>query len=239
MNPEDIKLWDWQRMLVGEVPPAFLLEIILRIAFVYIILMVSMRALGKRMSAQLTRNELAAMVSLAAAIGVPILAPDRGILPPVVIAIVVVSISRLVALMSAKNQKIEAFTHGAIDTLVKDGVMNLEAMFKTRISKERIMSQLRADNLLHLGQVRRLFMEANGTFTLVKANKVRPGLSVIPESDTEFLEQLHANGQLVCHACGNLNRHNRADEKCSNCQHHEWVAAIEDGVSQKEMIPQA
>ncbi|HEY0742788.1 MAG TPA: hypothetical protein VGD40_15065 [Chryseosolibacter sp.] len=66
MKPEQIYLWDWERILLGEVPPAFLLEIVLRIIVVYLILTVAMRILGKRMAAQLTRNELAAMVSLAA-----------------------------------------------------------------------------------------------------------------------------------------------------------------------------
>src|SRR5687768_1016937 len=131
MKPEDIKLWDWQRIMIGEVPGPFLLEVVLRILIVYIILMVSMRLLGKRMAAQLSRNELAAMVSLAAAIGVPILAPDRGILPPIIIAIVVVSVSRFISRFAAKSQKIESLTQGSIDTLVKDGVLQLEALTKT------------------------------------------------------------------------------------------------------------
>jgi uncharacterized membrane protein YcaP (DUF421 family) len=96
-------------------------EIILRIVVVDGILMVSMRLLGKKMAAQFTRNETAAMVSLAAAIGVPILSPDRAILPPIVIAIVVVTLSRAAAWFSAKNQKVETLIQGSIDTLVKDG----------------------------------------------------------------------------------------------------------------------
>ena len=122
-------------MFAGEVPPAFFLEIVFRMLVVYIILTVSMRLLGKRMAAQYTRNELAAMVSLAAAIGVPILAPDRGLLPPIIIACVVVGISRLIAMLSAKSEKAEAITQGTIDTLVKDAVMDVRAMTKTRVQK--------------------------------------------------------------------------------------------------------
>jgi len=94
MKPEEIKFGDWMRVFVGEVPASFYLEIIIRMAVVYALLIVSMRLLGKRMASQLTRNELAAMVSLAAAIGVPILAPDRGILPAIIIAIVVIAVTR-------------------------------------------------------------------------------------------------------------------------------------------------
>ena len=169
MNTEDFKIWDWQRVFVGEVPPAFLLESVLRVVVLYLLLIISMRLLGKRIASQLTRNELAAMVSLAAAIGVPILAPDRGIVPPFVIALVVVAISRLVALLSAKKAKLEVITQGSIETLVSESTLNIKSMTKSRIPKERVFAQLRTDSLRHLGEVDRLYIEANGSFTLIKA----------------------------------------------------------------------
>jgi uncharacterized membrane protein YcaP (DUF421 family) len=230
MKPEDVKLWDWERLFLGEVPPAFILEVVVRMALVYVILMVSMRILGKRMSAQFTRNELAALVSLAAAIGVPILAPDRGVLPAVVIAIVVVTISKVVAQMSAKNEKVEKVTQGTIDTLVSDGVMDFEAMRRTRISKERIMAQLRSENLLQMGEVKRLYLEANGSFTLIKNEEPYHGLAVIPEGDPEFLQLLRLNRQLVCHECGNLNESRDGKMKCANCGNVHWVASVESAL---------
>jgi uncharacterized membrane protein YcaP (DUF421 family) len=227
MKPEDINITDWQRIFIGEVPPSFLLEIILRLAVVYLILMISMRLLGKRMASQLTRNELAAMASLAAAIGVPILSPDRGLLPAIVIAFVVVCISRVIALISSKNQKIEAVTRGSVNTLVKDAVMDVKAMTKTRLSKERVMSQLRSENVKHLGEVKRLFIEANGTFTLIKARQPKPGLPVIPETDREFLKELKLNGIMVCRHCGKENQDAKPDVQCPNCKNNDWVKAVE------------
>jgi uncharacterized membrane protein YcaP (DUF421 family) len=227
MKPEEIKLWDWQRLFLGEVPAVFMLEIVLRMASVYIILMISMRILGKRMSSQLSRNDLAALVSLAAAIGVPILAPDKGILSAVVIAIVVVSISKMTARWSAKNQKVEAFTQGTLDVLVQDCVMQVKTMTRTRISKERVMAELRSEKITHLGEVKRLFIEANGTFTLIKENPPRPGLAVIPESDTGFLNQLPRSTMRVCRNCGNPNPADDQEMICDNCQKAAWVSAIQ------------
>jgi uncharacterized membrane protein YcaP (DUF421 family) len=226
MKPEEIKLWDWPRMLLGEVPGPFLLEIILRMLIVYLIIMVSMRLLGKRMSAQFTRNDLAAMVSLAAAVGVPILAPDRGLLPSVIIAAVVVVVSRLVSRYSAKNEKFERITHGTIDTLVRDGVLDLRVMEKTRISKERILAELRSHGITHLGKVKRLFMEANGIFTVIMNNKPNPGLPVIPDDDPEFLQELKPNGLMVCEHCGNTNPGKDSDQPCPNCSARAWVPAL-------------
>jgi hypothetical protein len=97
MQPEEIHLSDWSRILLGEVPASFFIEVVLRAAFLYLLLIISMRLMGKRMSAQLSRNERISIVSLAAAIGVPLQAPDRGLLPAFVIAVAVIGAGRLIA----------------------------------------------------------------------------------------------------------------------------------------------
>jgi uncharacterized membrane protein YcaP (DUF421 family) len=226
MSPSDFIPWDWQRILLGEVPPSFYLEILLRMAVVYIILMVSMRILGKRMAAQLTRNETAAMVSLAAAIGVPILSPERGLLPPVIIAIIVVCLSRLIASIAARNQKIETVTQGRTDTLIKDAVMDTRIMTKTRITRERILSQLRSNHVKHLGEVKRLYLEANGNFTLVLSDQPKPGLTALPEDDIEFIAEMKPTDALVCNVCGNENKSGSRSEVCTNCHHTKWVTGV-------------
>src|ERR1700710_2654351 len=120
MKKEQIHLSDWQRILMGEVPAVFYIELIIRALLIYLILMVSMRAMGKRMSAHLSRNELAALVSLAAAVGVPMMAPNRGILPAMVIAVVVIGIQRIIADRAAKNQSFEKISQGNVSVLIAD-----------------------------------------------------------------------------------------------------------------------
>jgi Mg/Co/Ni transporter MgtE len=103
MKPEDIHLTDWMRMLLGEVPWSFLLEITLRIIFLYALILVSMWLMGQRMAGQVSRNEMAALVSLVASVGIPMQAPDRGLLPAVVVAAAVVGVQRWVAYQAYKD----------------------------------------------------------------------------------------------------------------------------------------
>lgn len=56
-----------------------------RAAIVYVELLVSMRAIGKRIAAQLGIGELAVILMLAAAISAPIQMPKKGLLSAVVI----------------------------------------------------------------------------------------------------------------------------------------------------------
>ncbi|WP_345953419.1 YetF domain-containing protein [Mucilaginibacter sp. PAMB04168] len=229
MNSQEFKLTDWTRILVGDVPAGFYIELVIRAAFFYLLLMVCMRLLGKRMSSQLGRVELAAMVTLAAGIGVPLQAPDRGLLPALVIGIVVVYIGRWVAGKAFNNQKFEQFTNGNIDVVVKDSVMDLKTMKKVRLTRERLVAQLRSSGIKHLGKVKRLYIEANGAFTLIQEANAKPGLSIIPRWDEDFNKRFKKHDEiLVCQTCG-LTQNKPFDEKaeCPNCHDCKWTNAVE------------
>jgi hypothetical protein len=49
MKKEDIIPWDWQRILFGQAPPEFLLEVLMRTSIIYIALLIIVRLMGKRM----------------------------------------------------------------------------------------------------------------------------------------------------------------------------------------------
>ncbi len=228
MKKEDIHLYDWQRILIGEVPGIFYVEILIRAAAIYLLLVLAMRLMGRRMASKLSRNEMAAMVAMAAAIGVPILDAHRGLLPAYIIGLVVVSTQHLVAYWTAKNQRFEAITQGDKSTLIRDSVLQLKNMKESRVTHELLFAELRSGGLLHLGHVKRMYMEANGAFTLIEEPKPRPGLSVLPDWDTEFNDQQQkAPGEWVCHYCGNAQPKPGAQaDVCDNCKRTDWVPAL-------------
>ncbi|WP_247236526.1 YetF domain-containing protein [Telluribacter sp. SYSU D00476] len=229
MTPDDIRLSDWKRILLGEVPPEFYLELVIRTFFIYLLIMVSMRMLGKRMSTQISRLDLCALVALASAVGVPILVADRGLVPPFIIAAVVVGINRFVAARSFRDQKFENLTQGDIDVLVEDSVMRMDRMKKSSISRDRLLAQLRSENLHHLGMVKRVYLEASGTFTLIKQANPRPGLPVIPAWDSEFInKKIRTTDTIVCSNCGATKPTNgsaHGDTRCTSCGESNWTKA--------------
>lgn len=227
MKPEEIHLNDWQRIFLGDVPGGFYLEVVLRISVIYLILMVSMRLMGKRMASQLSRSEMIAMVSLAAAIGVPLQSPDRGILAAVVIAIIVVSVQQLIAKLSTRNEKMETLAQGNISPLVEDGHLNLVEMQRTGITRERVFSQLRSGSIRHLGEVKRLYFEAGGGFTLLKSTDISPGLPVLPIWDKEYQEEIsESSKEVVCENCGMEPTGDQQNRECPNCRNKTFINAV-------------
>lgn len=222
---QQIEFGDLQRILLGEVQGVFFLEVIVRSLFIYALLIVSMRVMGKRMSSQISRNEMAAMVSLAAAIGIPLQSPERGLLAAVVIAIVIVVFQRILANRVRSSERFEQATQGDIGVLVKDGVLCLEEMKRAGIGRERIFMELRVEGIVQLGQVDRLYLEANGSFTVLRREHPKAGLSLLPDWDLEF-RALKENKieQAVCRVCG---KSRMLSSFCDNCDHSDFSKAVE------------
>ncbi|MFC3199995.1 DUF421 domain-containing protein [Parapedobacter deserti] len=228
MEKQDIQLSDVSRILFGEVPGVFYIEVVFRIAVIYLVLMISMRGMGKRMASQLGRNEMAAMVSLAAAIGVPLQDPARGLLPIVIIAVVVIFFQHAIAKKAATDQRFESISQGNVALIVSDGVLDLKQLARSRLAKGRLFAQLRSSQITHLGMVERLFLEANGTFSLKRSPDPKAGLSIMPSWDEEFVGSMKIDFALVaCARCGKTVTKDQQPLTCPNChQANEWTKAV-------------
>ncbi|TGE27922.1 DUF421 domain-containing protein [Hymenobacter metallicola] len=228
MKPEEIHLTDYMRIILGQVPWSFLLEVAIRAIFLYGLIIVSMRLMGKRMSSQLSRHELAAISSIAAAIGVPIQAPDRGLLPALLIAAVIVGVQRLVFRESYRNRTFETVTQGKVAAMVEDGCLQYDAMRESVLSQERLFAELRQKSIDNLGRVKRVYMEASGAFTIIPQSPPRPGLTLIPSWDEDFLKDQHQEPDTyACCNCGNVQHAPQSPTTaCPRCEHQKWTPAI-------------
>lgn len=227
--PPPPHITDYMRILMGDVPWSFLLECSLRLVAMYLLLLTGLRLMGKRQAGQVSRTELAGLVSIAVSIGIPLLSPDRGLLAPVAIVATVVVLHRFVTRWAAQRPTAERLLQGTVTTVVIDGVLQLPIMEHVVLSRERLFAQLRGDSLEHLGQVKRLYMEANGTFSMVEADEPAPGLSIIPGWDEDFRElQPVAAGKFACVACGQVEDAPQSPAKnCPRCNANAWHPAVE------------
>jgi uncharacterized membrane protein YcaP (DUF421 family) len=223
MDADKIKISDWGRILFGEVPPSFFLELIIRTVFIFLLLIISMRLFGKRMAAQINRIEIVSLYSLAAAIGVPLQSPDKGLLPALIIAIVVIIVGRLIASLAFGNEHFEARVEDRLSVLANDGVLDMKKFKGTTLTKERVFAQLRSFGVRHLGEVKRLYVEANGSFSFVKEQNPSYGLPVLPTNDPEFWEEQTQCREQVCCTCGKKKKDNDMAETCSNCKDDQWM----------------
>ncbi|WP_338868031.1 YetF domain-containing protein [Spirosoma sp. SC4-14] len=230
MKKEDIQFDDWQRLLIGNAPAEFLIEVFIRTVLIYLALLIVMRFLGKRMNGQLTNLELAVMLTMGAIISPAMQLPDRGLLSGGLALLCALTFLRGTNLLGFKSHKAEELIQGTATVLVKDGIIQLDKMAENRLSHQQVYAALRSGNVYNLGMVKRLYLEAYGMFSIYPFDRPRPGLSVLPPSDQEMytMKQQAVESIIVCCNCGFTTEAQAAVEPCSVCHAHMWVKATID-----------
>jgi uncharacterized membrane protein YcaP (DUF421 family) len=216
-----------ERLLIGDAPWAFLIEVIARAVVMYLLLLAAMRLMGKRVAAQLSITELAVVLMLGAALGVPIQVSSQGVLPAAVVLAVVVALQRLSANAGLRSRRFEVLEHGDVSILVADGRMLLDRLEASQISREMLASELRAANVAHLGQLRRVYLEASGSFSIVWRSNPFPGLTVRPDMEPELLDAIGSDGYFACWSCGlTVESDERPTTPCPSCGGTRWESAV-------------
>ncbi|MGK3968516.1 DUF421 domain-containing protein [Sorangium sp. So ce118] len=227
MKEQEIVPWDVKRILLGQTPAAFLLEVLVRTAVVYLALLVVVRLLGKRMSGQITILEMGVMLSLGAIVSVPFLTPDRGIVIGVLLLVAILALQQGVSWWGTRSPKVELLSQGRATPLVRDGVILLDELERAAISREQLFATLRGKQVEHLGQVKRVYLEACGLFSVLRAQEPRPGLAVVRPSDLALFE--HDRSRIACATCGNLgDRAVGESAPCARCGRREWLAPVSE-----------
>ncbi len=74
----------------------------------------------------------------------------------------------------------ELLTQGDLAVLMRDGVLNLPAMRKSGLSRERVYAALRERGIEHWARSGACTSKRPGAFSIYRANDPRPGLSIVP-----------------------------------------------------------
>jgi len=227
MKKEEIHFDDINRWLFGQAPPEFMLEVFIRTILVYLFLLLIVRLLGKRMAAQMTLNELAVMLMLGAIVSPAMQLPDKGILFGVLVLICVLLLQRGLNLWEFKNVKVEKTTQGDMSLLVKDGILNVEELEKTKVTRQQLYTMLREKQIFNLAKVERAYLEADGLLSVFENSEGKAGLSIMPPSDKEILttqNELDSNNMACCN-CGHVQKMVNKNAACKVCHTTEWSKA--------------
>jgi uncharacterized membrane protein YcaP (DUF421 family) len=235
-NPKNLQPFDWHRLLIGETPWWFQIEILARVCFIYAVLTLAMRLMGKRVAGQMSLSEMAVLITLGAAVGVPMQVEDRGMFPAVIILLVALIFQRGLSLWAYRNRKVEVLSQGDVTVLLQDGRLFLDSMRAAVLSRERLFSMLRVSGIEHLGQVRRVYFETSGAISVFKLRTPKPGLSILPTFDDALRRtELSTDHHYASEDCGYVCESDDPPEECCKfCQTCRWTEAVVEVASLEE-----
>ena len=118
-----IQIFDWERMLLGDEPTLFLLEIAFRTAVIYVYALVLLRWLGSRTIGQLSTIEFLLVIALGSAVGDAMFYPDVPLLHALLVITVVVVANKGLDTVIAKSSTAERAIDGIPEEAIRGGVM--------------------------------------------------------------------------------------------------------------------
>jgi uncharacterized membrane protein YcaP (DUF421 family) len=225
MKKEQIHLGDIKRILFGQQPPEYLIEVFVRALIIYLCAMVIMRFMGKRMNGMHSIIELSVMVMMGAIVAPAMQIPDRGITWGILVLFGTLLLLRGLNWLGFKNSGVEKAIQGRTITLISEGVLNRDELEKTKITNQQVFEELRSKNIYNLGRIKRLYMEGYGLFSVYE-QEPKPGLPIYPQIDRTIIdsyEETADNGK-ACTFCGLVQM--EAANSCSNCGRSHWTKAI-------------
>ncbi|MEO6669043.1 MAG: YetF domain-containing protein [Ferruginibacter sp.] len=220
--------FNWKELMLGGENWNFLLETVLRTFIMFIMILVSLRLLGKRGVKQLSIFELVAIISLGSAAGDPMFYKDVGILPALIVFIVIVGLYSLITFLIGKNQKFERLMEGRPICLIQDGIFLISNFAKEALGADEFFAELRMQGVSQLGQIEQAIVESSGNISIFyfPEEEVRYGLPIMPDS-LDFSSQIIIEADhYACTFCGYTEKL-EADTKhtCPKCKKSTWVKA--------------
>ena len=219
---------DWKTLLLGEEKWEFLLEAAFRTLVMFIVILMSLRLLGKRGVKQLSVFELGVIIGLGSAAGDPMFYKDVGLLPGIVVFIIVISLYRLITFLINRSDHFEEFVEGTPTCIVEEGKFMMQNFRKEPIARDELFSQLRLHSVSHLGQVKQAIVETNGEVSIFYYDdeNIKWGLPIIPSQLEQRHTTINTKAHYSCISCGKtMILEPAAGFACPLCHKKEWIKA--------------
>jgi uncharacterized membrane protein YcaP (DUF421 family) len=194
----------------------------------FTVILVSLSILGKRGVKQLSVFELVVIIGLGSAAGDPMFYKDVGILPPLIVFTIVVSLYIFVTHVVGRNKRIEKLIEGRPVCLVEDGRFAISNFSKEPLGQDEFFAELRVRGVSQLGQIQQAIVETSGEISVFfyPNEEVVYGLPILPKTLDQQTVEITKEGQYSCIFCGFTKLQTPVKEiECPVCKKKNWVWA--------------
>ncbi len=144
-----------------------MLTVLIRTIIIYILLLGTMRILGKRQLGELEVSELITTFLLSEIASMPIANQDIPLAYAVIPLITIMTFEVGSSLLISKYPKIKNLLSSPPSTLIHKGRINQKELLKNRISSEELLTELRLKNITDPTHVEYAILEQNGLLSVI------------------------------------------------------------------------
>jgi uncharacterized membrane protein YcaP (DUF421 family) len=199
---DPVQAFDLWRMFVGDAPPLFLAEILVRTVFIYAYALLLLRWIGGRSVAQLSVVEFLLVIALGSAVGDATFYPEVPLVHAMVVITTVVLFDKVIDVLMRRYRRAKQLFDGSPVEVMRDGRILKESTVSRQLGDLEVMEILRNEGIENLGQVRVAYMEPGGRLSVFRADPPRPGLRVVPPMELVPYANPGSGDAVCCIGCG-------------------------------------
>lgn len=151
-----------------------MLTVLFRTIFMYAIILLFMRIMGKRQLGQMQISEFITAMILSELAALPISDRTIPLAYSLVPLIIIISMEVILSFISLKSHSAQKFLESTPTVLVEKGILNQPALVQTRISMKELLVELRMAGLLSVSEAEYVYLEPNGKFSVIPKTAHRP-----------------------------------------------------------------
>ena len=162
----DFSAFEWGRLLIGEGPVLYLLEIAFKSLVVFAILLLVLRMLGKRAQQNISPMQQMLMIALGSAAGDALLYPTVPLAYAALILLGITGLTMLLELVSEKSRGVRADVESRPRGLGREGEVDWKALDRERTTRRELFAELRIKGARSLSQVDVAILEVTGDISV-------------------------------------------------------------------------
>lgn len=137
----------------------------IRTVIIYILVVAAIRVMGKRQIGELRPSELVVALLIADLAAVPMQETGTPLLHGILPMCILVALELVVSAVMIKCPRIERLVGGNPIPVIENGVLNMDALKKLRLSVDDLMEALRMQDCFDISTVAYAVVESNGHVT--------------------------------------------------------------------------
>lgn len=157
-----------------------------RTFFLYILVVITMRLMGKRQIAQLEPFELVITIMIAELAVIPMQDRNIPLINGIIAILTLLFIQVTFSVLSLHSMNFRSFLDGRYSVIVANGVIQEQEMRKARYNLDELLEQLRQRSIFDLANVEFAILETSGELSVLPKSQSRPVTPGDLKLETEY-----------------------------------------------------
>ena len=147
--------------------------IVIRTVTMYILLVITMRFMGKRQIGEMQLSELVVTLMLSEIAAIPIVEEEYSLSDALIPVVLLVTLEILISFLVTKSSRLKRMIDGTPSVVVKGGEIRIKELRRLRITLDELLSEMRQKDIFDIRDVEYALIENNGKLSVCLKNNVR------------------------------------------------------------------